>query len=353
MNQTRGITLLWALRSPCNLGCKYCYFGIVEEQRSRTLPLRPGELSHSGRNDLCLDAILGFIESFTPDLVHRVFIAGGEPLLWDGCYRVISALKAIGTEVVVSTNGLPLMDEGTSAWLVENDVDAVSVSLDSHDPEYNDCWRVDRGGKGWHGVVSGIRTLLQERSNNMGRVKVGVNTVVTRHNMDHIVATGRLVAELGVDYFVIQPVSLAPSHPLHSTLSLNVHHHGVLSAAIQELNTVGLQLCLPNGDYLNLMLGTLTSGTLPIIRGCFGGRDLFFIEPDGSVWDCPSMYKIASTQACHRLSIVGRTADQVFSSERRKRDTDCSLCSLDCVNMWQLMAFDEILVDTCNVQLLP
>ena len=30
----RDMTLLWALRSPCNLGCQYCYFGTIEEDRA-------------------------------------------------------------------------------------------------------------------------------------------------------------------------------------------------------------------------------------------------------------------------------------------------------------------------------
>lgn len=28
-----GVTLLWALRSKCDLGCRYCYFGTIEDHR--------------------------------------------------------------------------------------------------------------------------------------------------------------------------------------------------------------------------------------------------------------------------------------------------------------------------------
>ena len=29
----RDVTLLWALRRPCHLACRYCYFGDLEEDR--------------------------------------------------------------------------------------------------------------------------------------------------------------------------------------------------------------------------------------------------------------------------------------------------------------------------------
>jgi molybdenum cofactor biosynthesis enzyme MoaA len=78
----KGVTLLWGLRSPCNLNCLYCYFGTLgggPQDRSAG-PSRPGELSHVGSTDLSLIEMLQFISTFTPELVHRVFIAGGEPL---------------------------------------------------------------------------------------------------------------------------------------------------------------------------------------------------------------------------------------------------------------------------------
>jgi MoaA/NifB/PqqE/SkfB family radical SAM enzyme len=70
---------------------------------------------------------------------------------------------------------------------------------------------------------------------------------------------------------------------------------------------------------------------------CFGGRELFFIEPDGSVWDCPSSLKIAATHAWRRRTIRGHAAADLFTITARC--TDCALFSRDCVNMWPLMGF--------------
>ncbi len=336
IDKIKGIVLLWALRSTCNLRCRYCYF-------KNRKPLHHGELSRSEHNDVSIDVILKFIESFRANIIRRVFIVGGEPLLWKGTFQVISALKGKGIDVIVSTNSLPLLNEKVSAWLINTNVDAISVSLDSYDSKYNDRYRVDPSGRGWHGEVEGLRALLRKRREVKSHMKVGVYSVITRYNIDHIPDTGRLISELGADYFIFQPVSLPQDHPLYAELSLNTTHYSQLLNAIDVLKSTRLKIYLPNNKYLKLLLQTLTQNPPRIIHGCFGGRSLFFIEPDGSVWDCPSRCKIASTSSNQYLTIIKHSADEVFSTDRRTRIVDCPYFSEDCVNMWQLMEFNGIL----------
>jgi MoaA/NifB/PqqE/SkfB family radical SAM enzyme len=336
----RGVTLLWALRSPCNLSCQYCYFGTLEEQ---PVPAYPGALSHIGRDDLSLRDLLTFVSTVTPHYVSRVFVAGGEPLIWKGTLPVLAGLKAQGCEVIVCTNGLPLQRVALCDALLDLPVDAVSISLDSHDAQSNDHWRRDRSGQGWQGVVRGIQTLVQQRNERQAPTKVGIYSVISQHNLDHMVETGRFVADLGVDYFIVQPISLAAGHRLHEELSLDARHQKAFLMYIQQLRQARLGIHLAHPGSIQQVITTLTPGPLPVIRGCFGGRDLFFIEPDGSVWDCPSMEKIRHTPSDHALSIKGRSAADLFSQEKRCRSTDCALFSQDCVNMWQIMQFDSIL----------
>lgn len=335
----RGVTLLWALRSPCHLQCRYCYFGMIEAGNT---PLAAGALSHAGQRDLSRSAMLDFIATITPSLVHRVFVAGGEPLIWPGTWQILSALKNAGCEVIVCTNGLPLAQERVSSALLDLAVDAVSISLDSCDATYHDHWRVDRSGQGWKGVVQGIRTLVGLRNQRHASTRVGVYTVMTQQNITHLARTARFVAALGVDYYIIQPVSLAPEHRFHNELTLDVRHRADVTASFNALRAAHVPLYLPPASYTDRILQTLTDQPLPIIKQCFGGRDLFFVEPDGSLWDCPSMYKIAQTPPEARLSLVNQDADTLFSLVRRQRITDCTCFSQDCVNMWMLMSFDEI-----------
>jgi hypothetical protein len=68
-------------------------------------------------------------------------------------------------------------------------------------------------------VIAGARRLLATRA-DWTRPAVGLYMVVTQHNIEQMTAMGRLAADLGMDYFVPQPISLAPGHPLRSELGL-------------------------------------------------------------------------------------------------------------------------------------
>jgi MoaA/NifB/PqqE/SkfB family radical SAM enzyme len=261
---------------------------------------------------------------------------------------VLTALKAVGSEVIVCTNGLPLRRDAVVTSLLAIGIDAVSISLDSFDADYNDHWRQDRSGQGWQGVVEGLRNIVRLRNEQRSLTKIGVYSVITQRNIDHIVETGRLVADLGCDYFIVQPVSLASDHELHDELCLRADHREAFVAQIQRLQQAHLGIHLAHPNYIRQVITTLSPGPLPMIKSCFGGRDLFFIEPDGSLWVCPSFYKIQSTLLDQYLSVQGQDATQLFSRERRSLNTDCSLFTQDCVNMWQLMLFDSILAGEPN-----
>jgi MoaA/NifB/PqqE/SkfB family radical SAM enzyme len=337
----RDMTILWALRSPCNLGCTYCYFGTIEEHRAAP-PARPGELSHLSRDDVSLAGITAFLSTLADSAIRRIFIAGGEPLIWPPVLTVAEMIKSAGTEVVLCTNGIPLARPEITARIIALGVDGVSVSLDSADPAGNDRYRPSRNGRhGWADVVTGIRALLAARA-GQPVPKVGLYSVITRRNITALGEVARLATELGADYYVPQPISLAPEHRLHAELALRDSDGPALAAALDELYAAGLPVGLPERSYAHQFLSTVAADT-QMAPGCFGGHQLAFIEPDGSVWPCPSRHKIAATRPAGRRSIRGHHAAELFGSQRRTCHADCALLSADCVSMWPLMGFDRFL----------
>jgi MoaA/NifB/PqqE/SkfB family radical SAM enzyme len=338
----REVTLLWALRSPCDLGCQYCYFGTIEEHRG-AVPDRPGQLSHLAHTDLPLSEITRFLSTIGDSAIRRVFLAGGEPLIWPHTLAVIEALTAAGVEVIVCTNGIPLNRPGITRRLLRASVAAVSVSLDSADPVQNDRYRPARNRKdGWHTVVSGIRELLAARG-PAATPKVGIYTVVSHRNLSGTREAAEFAANLGVDYFVPQPLSLDTGHALYDELALRPADAPTLATALDGLYDAGLPLSLPTRSYVEQVASTIATADTGAVRGCFGGHTLVFVEPDGSVWDCPSSYKIAATPASRRRSIRDATAADVFPTTPTTCAADCALFSRDCVNMWPLMDFARFL----------
>jgi len=335
----RDVTVLWAVRSPCNLGCRYCYFGTIEEHRQAP-PDRAGALSHLARTDLDLDTILAFVATLPGSRVRRIFLAGGEPLIWRHALTLIEAITTAGVQTVVCTNGIPLNRPENVAAILDLGVDAVSVSLDSVDAGHNDTYRPSRGtGLGFADVVAGIRALLRARGTRPNP-RVGIYSVITRRNIDAIVTVAGLAAQLGCDYFVPQPISLAADHPLRPELSLTRADAAQLRVAFGRLYA-DPSVALPAASYPDQFVTAASAAGPGLVRGCFGGRNLFFVEPDGSVWDCPSALRIAATAPDAYRTIAGRAAAEVFAAP--VGGNDCPLFSVDCVNMWPLMGFGGLL----------
>ncbi|MFD7577470.1 radical SAM protein [Kitasatospora sp. NPDC059817] len=335
------ISVLWGLRSFCaSHGCLACYFGTIPEHREQ-MPTAPGVLSHLSPNDLTTAEVFAFAKTLAHSPVGRVFLAGGEPLLWKPIIKLIQVLKAGGLEVVVCTSGVALNQPDLREPLVELGVDAVSVSLDSADPAYNDRWRPPRReGDGWEAVVSGISALIQARS-CAPRPKVGIYSVITRLNLADVVAVPELAASLGCDYAVPQPIALDSGHKLADTLSLTPEQLPQLRQRFKDLYSANLPITLPSRTYPGQIASAVAQPT-GLVPGCFGGNTLFFIEPDGTVWDCPSSLKIAATPPQRQRTIKDAKAQDLFPAPAACA-ADCSLFSVDCVNMWPLTGFDRIL----------
>lgn len=336
----RDVTLLWALRSPCNLGCRYCYFGTIEEHRIAP-PTGAGQLSHLSRADLGMDEITAFLSSIGESAVRRVFLAGGEPLIWPHTLDVVQTLTAAGVRVVLCTNGIPLNRPEITERILELGVEAVSVSLDSPDPAANDRYRPSRNSlHGWNDVVAGLRHLLAVRGDRRFP-RVGLYAVITRRSLASVRGVAEFGADLGVDYYVPQPISLADDHPLSEELGLREQDAAALATALDDLYQAGLPITLPDRSYPGRFTASIATATPRFVPGCFGGHSLFFIEPDGSVWDCPATDKIATTPPDRHRTIRGHHAAHLFGANRRTCPADCVLGSRDCVNMWPLMDFDR------------
>ncbi|RLK58385.1 radical SAM protein [Actinokineospora cianjurensis] len=339
MSPRRDRTLLWALRSPCNLACDYCYFGTLEEHRE-TPPTQPGQLSHLPHGDLPLSTITRFLSTAGDSGIGRVFLAGGEPLIWTGTPTVLRLLREAGIETTVCTNGVPLNRDHVRATLAEHAVGAVSVSLDSLDPAVNDSHRSARNHKdGWRTVVSGLRALLDDPAHTDTRV--AVCTVISRHTLPTLAATAAFAADLGVHYFVPQPISLAHDHPLHAELSLRPEDVDTVTTVLDRVHReFGDRLALPAPAYTRQIASTITTHHQSV-RSSFGGARLAFVQPDGSVWDCPSAYRITATVGTHR-SIATATAADLFPAGPTGDGRECGVFSRDCVSMWPLMDFPAL-----------
>lgn len=155
------------LRTTCNLRCPMCpVWGVGDEDAQETVSgIMPLEKAR---------AILDEVMESKP-LVHPQFY--GEPLLARDFKKHIAAMKSRGLSVALNTNGLTL-NEKTAAFLVEQQVDAVFISIDAVTQET--LMKV-RGVDKLEKIEAAVFRLLEARGDG-ALPRVGVSITVQEEN---------------------------------------------------------------------------------------------------------------------------------------------------------------------------
>jgi MoaA/NifB/PqqE/SkfB family radical SAM enzyme len=167
----------------CQLKCKMC--GACDYS--------PGD-----HDMLTLEEWKAVIDSAAKLRTRIVSITGGEALLRKDLFDLIAHIRAKGMAVHLNTNGLLLNDKNV-AQIEALGIETVSVSLESTDPETHDLIR----GKGMFArTLEGIRRLRQGAPG----VRIGVNCVINRHNLDTLPDMVPWAAQEGVDQIKFAPI---------------------------------------------------------------------------------------------------------------------------------------------------
>lgn len=324
-------TILWAINSKCKFKCKYCYLNFPIDEN----PIN--NINNIEEKDIDEEKIIKFISRFRELDIGRVFIAGAEPLSYaDKTFKIINKLKENNIQVILCTNGYTL--EKHYREIINSGIDAVSISLDSYDKEYNNKYRQYPNSDGWEKVVNGIKLLIDEKSKKESNLKIGIYTVLTKLNINHLEKTHDFLDNLGIDYYIFQPIYLNKGENLYNELVLDkndvLHLKKVISAIYENKKATRL----PNSNYINMMIKAIEKENVTI-KKCFAGENLFFITPDGGIHMCPSSKCIVNEK--NKFNINEDLKDLFI--KHKYNINECDKFSEDCVNMWQLMAFDEII----------
>ena len=177
----------------CNLHCRLCSLWRKSARLygDRQLDELPVEL---------VEGVLGCLHRRG---LRKVHLSGGEVLLLDGFPRIVTAARALGLQVNLTTNGT-LIDKDMARFLVDARVHAVTVSIDSADAREHDEMRGARGA--WRQTWRGLRTLLRRRAAKGRGPTVAVNSLVTRDNVERLDALFGQLREAGVDRWRLLPV---------------------------------------------------------------------------------------------------------------------------------------------------
>ena len=162
----------------CNLRCTFCNYWRMRE---------PDELSTA---EYCR-----VLDELAAAGCVKVHFSGGEATLRKDVFELLAHATRLGMKANITTNGT-LLDEERARMLVEAGTHSVSLSLDGPDARTHDALRGVPGA--FDRTVRGIRRLAKARDRAKSRMKLRLNTVLTRHNYRELPEVIDLASELGM-----------------------------------------------------------------------------------------------------------------------------------------------------------
>lgn len=263
--------IAWEVTRQCHLSCAHC---------------RAAAKSTPYENELTTEECFKVIDSISSFAKPLIIFTGGEPMLRDDIYDLISYASSKGCRPVLAPCGKYLNDESV-ARLQKAGCCGVSISLDASNAEAHDLQRGVVGA--FNSALAGIEALKR------GRIPFQINTVITRQNYLHLEEMVQLAESLGahtLDFFFLVPTGRAiglkelelSSKAYEETLMWIFERNKTSSILLKTTCAPHYaRICAENNSSDSaLQHGRHGHGT----GGCMGGKGFVFISHLGVLQPC-------------------------------------------------------------------
>ncbi len=195
--------------------------GIIDRLNQKTLSIHINDLCNSKCvfcvvdspaseiNSVSFDRIKTFLADNKDDDFKVVNLHGGEPTIHPEFLDILSLIRVYGyNEIHLQTNAMTLSDKEFAEKVVANGVELSIISLHGFTKQQHE---IHTGVKeSFDKTISAIKNLKELK------VKLRINTVVTKHNFNSLPDLLALTAQLDIDH-----VNISNLHPVGSTLNMS------------------------------------------------------------------------------------------------------------------------------------
>jgi radical SAM protein with 4Fe4S-binding SPASM domain len=262
---------VWEITTSCNLSCVHCHTGETRYQNELT--------TEEGKQ---LISQLAEIKEF-----QMMAYTGGEPLVREDLFELLSFSKAIGFSNTLATNAT-LIDDSIAQKLRNNGVVIAAVSLDGFDSKTHD--KIRRKDGAFDQALAGIRSL------HKAGILLHINITAMDYNIEEIKRLLQLVNELETGILLMYQLVPVGRGKNIKDASLDISSNERLIKIIADAQKDSDAIIEPVAGpqywaYLlnqkNITKGPLLKIAEKVFYGCMAGRGFVYIKPDGSVWPCP------------------------------------------------------------------
>jgi radical SAM protein with 4Fe4S-binding SPASM domain len=266
----------------CNLECSHCR--------------RLDASRETGRDDLSRTHALGLIDQIAEFSSPIIVFSGGEPLIREDIFELMSHAVKKNLKVALATNGI-LVSEETALKIKQTGVERVSVSFDGADSHTHNHFRKITGS--FEAALKGTENLIKLD------VGVQINMTVARHNASQLNQMFELASNLSVSalhLFMLVPVGCGVEIAGEEMLSPQEYEQVLLKffELSNQYDLMTKATCAPHYFRIKMQKGKsdgiAESGVLKThardklfhseTRGCLAGSSVLFVSHRGQVFPC-------------------------------------------------------------------
>ncbi|MFC1923887.1 radical SAM protein [Chloroflexota bacterium] len=264
-----------AITRECNLKCKHCYSNATDSPHSNELDTTEAkrvitEIAQVGTRLLIFD--------------------GGEPLMRDDIYELISHAVDAGLQPMVGTNATRLSIEAAGR-MKQAGVKTVAVSLYGADAESHDDFCGREGS--WERTMAGIRNVT------ITGIPLQINTCIHKYNLpqfDDVVTMAKELGAISIEVFSFVTAGRGKENPdLALTTEDQKHLIGqIIQHQLQDQNMVYRCIGIPQYWVEVERMGASKEVMGQFIRSCCGAALRYCcVFYEGTVYPCTVLQKEA------------------------------------------------------------
>jgi MoaA/NifB/PqqE/SkfB family radical SAM enzyme len=173
--------------------------------------------------------------------VENVVISGGEPLIYKGIVELVTYLKLLKFNIVISTHGR----FKEKLFAVAPYCDWISLPIDGISSEMSSLMRTDNY------PISEILATASELKNMHSNLKIKIGTVATRKNIQEIIEIGKLLADNQKFFDTWKIYQFTPRRKYKTnkeSLSINDKEFADLSNLINEILPSEMKIVYSSND---------------------------------------------------------------------------------------------------------
>lgn len=258
---------VWEVTARCNLTCEHCHARAGESEC-------PDELTTEEGKRRVIDPL-----AQVDDFKSLVF-SGGEPLVRDDIFELISHAKMRGFYPIIATNAT-LITPTVAERLKKAGTLGIAASIDSLKDEVHDAFRKKEGALKL--AKDGIANAEAEG------MYIQINITASKINKDELPEIIAFADDLGAHVILLYQFIPSGRGQESSELELSADEfrEEILKAGAMQKNLHPVIAPVGLPEYWALHNVQKNGGRISdILRGCICGNGMFYIKPNGDVWPC-------------------------------------------------------------------